>query len=361
LDVTETPLQVLQLSIEYIEADGSTVNFMVFATEEGLRLLAAAKIVYMDGTFGITPVPFYSKHNGQIFTLNTLFGVETDEALYTRVLVITERRTELFYKVFFGALIDHIVNELDIQLAQIAWAECVLDFETALIPALTALNTVVFLPMGRQLSLDGCHFHFASALFKNLCVFGLKSLYSVAENGLKKFVSLLIAMAFCNPADIPVLFLAIIAERFPAGFETTDIRVVRFIEYVDRQWIRNRNLPISMWSVFNVKRNRTNNKLESKHNQMRLFFGVHSTLWVFLQNVCSFSKIEREDERSHRVQGTSTHRAQSSAILHREARLGRQRALYDQQQITALAYVDMISSEMRNFSSEDEDDDDVDV
>jgi hypothetical protein len=74
---------------------------------------------------------------GQVLTLNTFVGVEGDEALLTRVLVIAQRRTQLF-------LLDHILQKLSISMLDIAWESFTLDFETALISALNYLSTVAF-------------------------------------------------------------------------------------------------------------------------------------------------------------------------------------------------------------------------
>jgi hypothetical protein len=173
----EPDMLILQLFIEYTENDGTASSFLVFATEDGLRHLAAAKRVFTDGTFAITPKPQYTKGQGQVVTLNTLAGVHGDEALYTRVMVAAQRRTQLFYDILFSSLLDHMLLKLSISMLDIAWESFTLDFETALIPALDYLSTVAFVPDGRSLQLDGCFFHFAAALFKFLCSVGLKVEY----------------------------------------------------------------------------------------------------------------------------------------------------------------------------------------
>ena len=281
----------------------------------------------------------------QVTTLNTLFGVVGDEALYTRVVVISQRRTELFYSTLLGALLDRMCLVLSITMADIAWESFTLDFETALIPALTMLSSVAFVPLGRSLLLDGCFFHFAAALFKYLCSVGLKVEYGEEPYELKLFLKRLTALAFCDPNEIPATFLLIVANHWPASIAVGDNRLVQFLEYMDRQWIHNPKVPIAMWSVFNVERHRTNNKLESKHKYMRTIFGVHQPLWTFLEKLGIFFKRELEDERSHRVQAQSTHRPQEKKVAHTEKRLNRQKEMYVQKQITALQYVLAIAGE----------------
>jgi hypothetical protein len=122
---------------------------------------------------------------------------------------------------------------------------------------------------------------------------------------------------------------------------------------MDGQWINNANLPIAMWSVFNVERHRTNNKLESKHNYMMAIFGLHQALWIFLERLGIFFKREFEDERSHRAQSESTHRPQEKRVGNTEKRLNKHKAMYDQRQYTAIEYVLLIAAEMKDFADVD--------
>jgi hypothetical protein len=169
----------------------------------------------------------------------------------------------------------------------------------------------------------------------------------------------LTALAFCRPDEIQGTFLLLVSNHWPASVATDDERLVRFLEYMDRQWIQNPNLPIAMWSVFDVDEHRTNNKLESKHNYMRTFFGVHQTLWIFLEKVGIFFKREFEDERSHRTQSQSTHRPQEKRVADMEKVLNKHKAFYIQGQCTALEYVFKVAGFMKDFSyvdaGEDED------
>ena len=70
---------------DYDEADRSSGTFIMFGTRTDLDHLVRASSIFIDGTFKVLPIPFTQGRSGQLFTINSLYGVENSECLYTRI------------------------------------------------------------------------------------------------------------------------------------------------------------------------------------------------------------------------------------------------------------------------------------
>jgi hypothetical protein len=134
---------------QYTEDDGDDeAMFMVFGTQDCLIYLMQADHIFADGTSSATPIPFCSGRNaqsGQLFTINTLFGLINSQRLYTRLYVLTTRRTERFYRLMYDAIISIMsANIAGFQPSHLRWNRFTMDFEQAHLNAITAVSVAYF-------------------------------------------------------------------------------------------------------------------------------------------------------------------------------------------------------------------------
>jgi hypothetical protein len=158
-----TPTPFLLWYEKYTEDDGDNeAMFMIFGTMADLIHLIQAEHLFADGTHDATPMPFCSGRNarsGQLFTINTLFGLENSQRLYTRLYVLTTRRTERFYRLMYKAIFSVLLDNVQgFQSHHLKWRRFSLDFELAHVNALTAVSVAYFGHIG-NLTFEHQHDH----------------------------------------------------------------------------------------------------------------------------------------------------------------------------------------------------------
>ena len=116
--------------------------FLIFGTLRDLVYLINAEHLFVDGTFSPTPIPLCvwpNARSAQIFTINSLFGLPNSQRLYTRLYVLTTRRTERFYRLMYAAIFQIFAdNVAGFTPLSLNWKRVSMDFELAHISAISA-------------------------------------------------------------------------------------------------------------------------------------------------------------------------------------------------------------------------------
>lgn len=138
----------------YTEDDGGEAMFMIFGTVRDLEYLINAEHLSVDGTFSPTPLPFYAPPNArsaQLFTINSLYGLPDSQRLYTRLYVLTTRRTERFYRLMYAAIFQIFADNIaGFTPTRLNWKRVSMDFELAHISAMSAVSDAYFLAIGKR-------------------------------------------------------------------------------------------------------------------------------------------------------------------------------------------------------------------
>ncbi|KRX31788.1 hypothetical protein T05_6860, partial [Trichinella murrelli] len=202
---------------QFLMYHSPTNDILIFATEDGVKLLAQSNCWCGDGTFKIVP-SWYQ----QLFTLHVFLRGKLLPVVYC----LTVRKDLPTYSRIFEVLHSK-AEELGVQLEP---AKFVCDFETALIPAIQGNfpNTQV----------QGCFFHFCQAVLRQVGRLGLRTDY-MNNQEVRKKVKMLMALAF-----LPV-------HLAPAGFEIINVgtsgQVEALFQYFQQEWLPATKIPL--WNV----------------------------------------------------------------------------------------------------------------
>jgi hypothetical protein len=143
-------------NIRYNMGNNVIARIMVFGTVDFFANCCLLLRIFVDGTFELTPKPFY-----QLFTLHGYVGKSLIPFLY----VFLTHKTEEIYRVFFQWF-KVFATEMGVT---IDWDTITTDFESGLLPAISKEFPLVLL--------CGCYFHFTQALLKNIRKLGLMEVY----------------------------------------------------------------------------------------------------------------------------------------------------------------------------------------
>ncbi|XP_071104166.1 uncharacterized protein [Haliotis cracherodii] len=134
-------------------ADGEEDKMLVFATDDQLRVLQSASIVYMDGTFSACPDLW-----NELYILHARKGSITYPLVYA---LMPDRRTTTYQRLF-AQLKVHIQQLLNQPFNPETFQ---VDFEVA---AIRALRTEF-----QGSDIKGCFFHFTQAIWRKTQELGL--------------------------------------------------------------------------------------------------------------------------------------------------------------------------------------------
>jgi hypothetical protein len=128
-------------------------RMLIFATNEGLKLLAASDDWYMDGTFKTCPPPFY-----QLYTIRAKFEGGTATCVYA----LMAGKTTNEYDQMFTAVLERCMDlELDLLPRRVH-----LDFEHG--PISAAQNI-----FGGGITIVLCFFHLKQSVWRKVQSLGL--------------------------------------------------------------------------------------------------------------------------------------------------------------------------------------------
>ena len=157
--------------------DDANGHLIIFCSDTGLEVLAAASRWHSDGTFTITPTGFK-----QVYLIHAYYK----EAMIPCVYALLTRKTTRIYK-----RLIHEIKNAALKLKLVLNPSLIItDFESAAILA----YDYHFPDVNDYHFPDGCFFHFSQSVYRNIVNHGLKNQYNTDEN-LKKWEKSLTALA----------------------------------------------------------------------------------------------------------------------------------------------------------------------
>ena len=249
---------------------GDTTRMFIFATNDGIDMLANSAQWFGDGTFKHCPQIF-----SQIYSIHALVNHEVLPCNFALLPSKTEIVYEQFFTTVCNAVRSNNGNDPD---------GFIVDFETAVVIAIRNV-----LP---QTDISGCFFHLSSILWKHIQRAGLQERYmNDPQFGLQ--LRMIAALAFVPPQDVVNSFdelCAVIVNQYDGDadevldyFENT--YVGRFRRNAPR---RSPLFPIELWNMFNRTAEelpRTNDNIEAWHNSFQAnVSSTHPTFWKFLDS-----------------------------------------------------------------------------
>ena len=243
-------------------------RMFIFATNDGIDMLANSSRWFGDGTFKLCPQVF-----SQIYTIHALVNHE----VLLCVFALLPSKPEIVYEQFFTTVCNAVRNDNSNDPDGF-----LVDFETA---AINAIRNVLL-----QTDISGCFFHFSSNLWKHIQGTGLQERYmNDPQFGLQ--LRMIAALAFVSPQDVVNSFdelCVIIRNQYDGDIdEGLDYFEDTYIGRFRRNTPRGPPLfPIELWNMFNRTAEelpRTNNSTEAWHNSFQAnVSSTHPTFWKFL-------------------------------------------------------------------------------
>ena len=227
-----------------LASDGDAQEtILVFATDESIERLCAARQVYMDGTFWASPRLFHQLYSIHVMELNVSVPV---------VFALLPTKSRNTYVRLFRIIKD-AATHLQLNFSP----DCVsMDFEMACIQG--------FRTEFPNAHISGCMFHFCQCIWRKTQELGLTEDYR--ENpDIRKFIRRLAAMYFVPLDSMDDAWLMLAAEA------PMDPRIMQLADYFVRTWYDDINPTFSrrMWNHYNnmnLDSIRTNNALEGFHS-----------------------------------------------------------------------------------------------
>jgi len=275
------PRQFLQQRQSTIDpATGNNCCFLAFGTVERIRDLFNSQHVYMDGTFKITPSPYY-----QVFTINFMkrCAISNVDKLFTGMTILLTHKSQFMYHTVFSWLLDFLLQHWPDQ--PLLWQTAMMDFETGLRPTLQQL-----LP-NLQLLL-GCFFHFCQCIFRHVKSAGLQVAYNNPNSSLRLWLRKVMALAFL-PINMVTETFHLLGENMFYAVQGDNLEQLPaldlLLEYIEDTWMEADKIPLWNVNVPNQANNddaavhRTNNDLEGYHLRLLFKFDRKPNFWKFIQ------------------------------------------------------------------------------
>ena len=245
LDLNNIPENFLQRDIRI----GSVARHIILATPQQLEYLSKAKAWYVDGTFSIVKDPFH-----QLFSVHVFIRSGTCTKQIPVAFVIMSRRKQEDYEEVFKALLELV--------PQVRVKKVVLDFERAV---WTTLRKMMSRNQFPKVTIKGCFFHFAQAVYRRIGLIGLAAQYKHCM-GTKDICRQMMALAFLPAEYVPMLFSVLKERCFASGIAN----LKKFALYMEKNWINGWFTPAD-WVRF-CELVRTNNHTEGWHRSLNAKF-----------------------------------------------------------------------------------------
>ena len=164
---------------------------------------------------------------------------------------------------------------------------------------------------------------------------------------------LFFAMPFVRPDDLERLVVYVCEHYFPVQMtDREEQAVVDFVRYFDRKWLNKAGNGGGVqyrleWSVYEVDGHRTNNSLEGQHSEFLELFGLHPTLWKFIDILRRFKQGELHTEQAHEWGTAPSTRARRYRV--RETALRNLKDLYNHGQLDSFEYISKVQFFMANM------------
>uniref|UniRef100_A0A914W7H6 MULE transposase domain-containing protein n=1 Tax=Plectus sambesii TaxID=2011161 RepID=A0A914W7H6_9BILA len=241
-----------------------------FASDRGLEMLEAAKEIYADGTFDITPGLF-----AQFYTVHVRYE-KTAHTIPCLFAFMANRQKATYVRMF-----QHLR-----QLCPKMSPEVVMtDFEDA---ALKAYQVV-----WPNVQNKGCFFHLSQNQRRKIVKSGLQEFVD-SDPSIDLQVRMVRAMAFIPIADL--------YEVWRELMDFVDERLDPLITYFDKHYMgqvvgrrrRRPTFPQDLWNMYDRTVQglpRTNNSVEAYHRSLNTHFAVsHPSMWVACEKIQSYQQ-----------------------------------------------------------------------
>ncbi|CAN8005385.1 unnamed protein product, partial [Ixodes hexagonus] len=247
----------------------SAGRVLCFCTQELLFHFSEMVEVFIDGTFFFCPSLFYQ--------LVTISAVKEGLSFNIAYFLLPGKSREVYVSAF-----TNFKTALDALRAPLSLSVVRSDFELALIQA--------FLFVFPGIRHQGCHFHFAQAIWRKVQEFGLAKAYQ-EDSSVTMFVRQTISLAFVPPAFVRIAWRGVKAAAPPA------LGVPQLILYFEDTWLLG-NYDIQQWNHHQNSGARTNNLKEAWH---RSELKINNAIGKAHPNVYTFVEHIKRDEATSRV------------------------------------------------------------
>ena len=277
LDLTST-LQTLASNLGRI---------LIFASSYGLDLLAKAATWSADGTFSVTPEPFY-----QMYTVLA----EVEGKSYPSLFAFLPGKKQYVYKALFSELKD----KLDASGRSLNLKRFMIDFEA---PAVKEFRLV----FGKQIQISGCLVHFRRNLRKHLSQIPHLQSWSCKNADFYTFLSCLVGLCYVPQGEVVAYYTDLVKIELPRMMQDvekdqgldeifkTELNesIDKFLTYFERNYVGHSTrtgwayprFPIEIWNMHDAAMDlgqKTTNRNESFHSSFRKAVPLNATLWGVL-------------------------------------------------------------------------------
>lgn len=243
--------------------DNELKNVMIFYSDEFSEKLKDHDVWAVDGTFFVTPTPFYQ--------LITISFIQNHHAFPSIFILIEDKSQEIYFKLY--TLIKILIPELNPRII-------LCDFEIANINALVGTWP--------ECQIQGCYFHFAQCIWRKINELNLKSLY-INNKKINKFCRVLLTLAFMSQKDAEYTFFEIL--RTPERPQELN----SLYSYFTNNFLGNilsvnpPPFPHNLWRIIMDEYNeipKTNNAIEGWHQTFkRRFTSGKANIYLFVKNL----------------------------------------------------------------------------
>ncbi|KAG7165673.1 putative MULE transposase domain-containing protein 4 [Homarus americanus] len=270
----------------YDNGQNANNRLLVFGTSDGLRLLACADTLYMDGNFAMAPNIFK-----QIYVIRVPFG----DTAVTSVYALLPNKTRATYEELLQAIVDKCA---DLNYS-IPVKTVVTDFEDGVLRAVLAV-------FGRDVESKGCIYHLTQSTWRKIQELGLGTHYNTNAE-FRLFCGMIDALAFLplDNVDEGMRYLKTVIPQDPP--EAEELLMYFDCTYVSGSFrpiqqpvamssdalmpLRMRRIPPMfaphLWNVHDATMNnnaRTNNICEGWNNKFFNLVGhYHPSVWRVIE------------------------------------------------------------------------------
>ncbi|XP_064482479.1 uncharacterized protein LOC135395168 [Ornithodoros turicata] len=283
-----------------------------FASPTGLKLIAQAHEIFLDGTFFVVPRVF-----DQLLTVHLSVGGRFLPCAY----ILLPGRSTAIYSCALSLLKDACISA---GYASPTPTLFFTDFEQGLIQA---LRTVFPSAVHR-----GCHFHFTQRVWAAVQRLSLQTTYHEVP-AVKSLVRKMVSLAFLPPPMVPRAWAVLRQDGQEAGEPNVD----RLIDYFESTWMEG-NFEVHQWNHNGNRGPRTNNHLEAWHRK------INARVNKAHPNIYSFVDLIKKDEALNSIHllqlshGGSL-RARDRKWVHKDRKLEQLESDLNNERLTMLQFL----------------------
>jgi len=263
-------------------------RILMFASSYGLDLLSKAVTWSADGTFGVTPDPFF-----QTYTILA----EVEGKSYPALFAFLPGKKQYVYKTLFTELKE----KLEVSGRLLCLKRFMIDFEA---PAVKEFR----LFFGKQIQISGCLVHFRRNLRKHLSQIPHLQSWSCKNQDFYTFLSCLVGLCYVPKGEVVDYYTDLIKIELPRMLRDvekdsslddvfkTELKesIDKFLTYFERNYVGYSTrtgwayprFPIEIWNMHDAALElgqKTTNRNESFHSSLRKAVPLNASLWGVLE------------------------------------------------------------------------------